>query len=105
LGLGITKLAEGGGYIRQFEDQGGMIHTPSRWSKQRLVNGGFKPEHVVVIPNGVNPDLYHPMANEEVAKIRSLQGFTPEDVVLLNVGSPAWCNALPDSGKPIDIYF
>jgi glycosyltransferase involved in cell wall biosynthesis len=94
LGLGITKLAEGGGNIRQFEDQGGMIHTPSRWSKQRLVNGGFKPEHVVVIPNGVNPDLYHPMANEEVAKIRSLQGFTPEDVVLLNVGSPVWNKGL-----------
>jgi len=94
LGMGITKLAEGGDDIRRFEAQGGVIHTPTRWSKQRLVHGGFKPEHVVVIPNGVNPSLYFPLQPQDIAAVRKHQGFSPEDVVLLNVGSPVWNKGL-----------
>ncbi|NBP37062.1 MAG: glycosyltransferase [Betaproteobacteria bacterium] len=94
LGLGITRFAEGGADIRRFEDHGGVIHTPTRWSKQRLIHGGFSAEHVAVIPNGVNPSIYYPLAPEEVLSIRTHQGFSPDDVVLLNVGSPVWNKGL-----------
>ena len=94
LGLGITRLADDGNDIQRFEALGGMIHTPSRWSKQRLIHGGFKPEHIAVIPNGVNPGIYFPMASEDIEAVRAQQGFTPEDIVLLNVGSPVWNKGL-----------
>jgi glycosyltransferase involved in cell wall biosynthesis len=94
LGLGITRFADAGDDIRRFESEGGLIHTPTQWSKQRILHGGFSATSVHVIPNGVNSELYFPMHQEEIAIIRKHQGYTDDDVVLLNVGSPVWNKGL-----------
>jgi len=57
-----------------------LVVTPSRWSRDGFVASGAPPERVVVVPHGIDPDLYRPAPDEERrAALRrrfGLNGFT-----------------------------
>ncbi|NNN15202.1 MAG: glycosyltransferase family 4 protein, partial [Acidimicrobiaceae bacterium] len=46
--------------------------TPSQWTKSILIENGVDPERVVVVPNGIDPDVYTPMGRRfELASKKS----------------------------------
>ena len=82
--------------LRQPEDlaayfgAGGLIHTPSHWSKDRLVAWGMPAAQVHVIPHAVHPAYFHPLQSAHIARMRQALDYQNEDVVLLNVGAHFW---------------
>jgi len=63
-----------------------VIVTPSQWSKQGFIDSGAPPERVVVIPHGIDTNIYHPLSSEERQSKR--QEFRwDEDFVFLNIGA------------------
>ena len=42
-----------------------VVLTPSQWSRDGFIESGGDPERIVVVPLGVEPDLYHPLREEE----------------------------------------
>jgi len=80
--------------FRRYAAEGGMIHTPSQWSKRRLIANGI-PEHIIhVIGHAVDPTYFHPLSRAQIEENRSNLGFHPEDVILLNVGTHHWNKGL-----------
>ena len=82
--------------LRQPEDlaayfgEGGLIHTPSHWSKDRLLAWGMPAAQVHVIPHAVHPAYFHPLQSAHIARMRQALDYQPDDVVLLNVGAHFW---------------
>ena len=82
--------------LRQPEDlaayfgAGGLIHTPSHWSKDRLLAWGMPAAQVHVIPHAVHPAYFHPLQNAHITRMRQALDYQPDDVVLLNVGAHFW---------------
>jgi len=80
--------------VRRYVGQGGRIHTPSQWSKRRLVANGI-PDHTIhVVGHGVDPTYFHQLSPSQIEENRSNLGFRSEDVVLLNVGTHHWNKGL-----------
>ena len=80
--------------VRRYAAQGGRIHTPSRWSKRRLVANGI-PDHIIhVVGHAVDPTYFHQLSQSQIEENRSNLGFQSEDVVLLNVGTHHWNKGL-----------
>ena len=80
--------------VRQYVAQGGRIHTPSQWSKRRLIANGI-PDHIIhVVGHGVDPTYFHQLSQSQIEENRSNLGFQSEDVVLLNVGTHHWNKGL-----------
>ena len=82
--------------LRQPEDlaayfgEGGLIHTPSHWSKDRLLAWGMPAAQVHVIPHAVHPAYFHPLQSAHITRMRQALDYQPDDVVLLNVGAHFW---------------
>lgn len=79
-----------GGNIAEFEAQGGVIITPSRWSRERLVDSGFQPETIKVISHAASPQYFFPMSRQQRFERRRDLGIAEHEVVLLNIGSAMW---------------
>ena len=47
-----------------------FIHTPSHWSKVGFVNAGLREDQVVVIPHGVDVNLFKKIPEERKKLIR-----------------------------------
>ena len=90
LGLGAQQLATLQPNAAAYFAAGGRVVTPSRWSRDRLIDAGLIPEHVHVVAHGVAGDIYRPMTADERLGVRQNLGFQPENVVFLNVGAPIW---------------
>ena len=67
-----------------------VVVTPSRWSRDRLIDRGFAEPGVRVVRHGVDRDLYSPMAAAERQANRKAIGIADDETVFLNVGLPAW---------------
>jgi glycosyltransferase involved in cell wall biosynthesis len=80
--------------IRQYAAQGGRIHTPSQWSKRRLVANGIPDDIIHVVGHAVDANYFHQLSASQIEENRSNLGFQPEDVVLLNVGTHHWNKGL-----------
>lgn len=89
LGLDGTSLVAGSD-IRQFESAGNIIVTPSRWSRDRLVDWGFRPDAVHVVPHGVSPTYFYPLPAQTIQNQRAALGFGQDEVILLNIGAAIW---------------
>ena len=61
--------------------------TPSQWSKQGFMRAGIGEELIHVIPHGVESSDFFRVEPELREFYRQLFGFSPDDVVLLNLGS------------------
>lgn len=80
--------------VDRYAARGGKIHTPSTWSKNRLMASGM-PEHIIhVIPHAADPNYFFQMDGDSIAKNREAIGYQADDVVLLNVGTHHWNKGL-----------
>jgi glycosyltransferase involved in cell wall biosynthesis len=64
--------------------------TPSHWSKAGFLRHGFRAEDVAVVPHGVAPEVYRPMAPADRAAARKGFGLADESFVFLSVGAMTW---------------
>ncbi len=62
-----------------------LIITSSHWSREGFIRSGAVPERVVVIPLGVDTQIYHPISEEKRQELRQLFGWN-ECFIFLNVG-------------------
>lgn len=76
--------------IKSYVANGNLIVTPSNWSRDRIIDFGFKDESVFVVPHGVDPTKFSPLSASERLAARSALGYTNDDIVFLNVGAPIW---------------
>lgn len=82
--------ADGGDDIRRFEAEGGIVITPSNWSRERIVNYGFSADAVVVVPHAANGEYFFPLPADLRQAQRRILGFGDDEVVLLNIGAVIW---------------
>lgn len=88
--LGFPDEAFGKQEVESYFEQGGLIHTPSNWSRHRLVAAGIPKEIIHVIPHSADPEYFYKIDNDINIVNRAKLGFNSDDVVLLNVGSHFW---------------
>jgi glycosyltransferase involved in cell wall biosynthesis len=93
LGLDAANFAAGAN-APAYCAAGHLAVTPSHWSRARLLDFGFAPESVLVIPHGVDGDNFFPFAEAELQAARAALGYGSDDVVFLNVGAPIWNKGL-----------
>lgn len=80
--------------VNRYASRGGKIHTPSAWSKSRLIASGV-PDHIIhVIPHAADSSYFFQMDNASISKNRELLGYQPDDIVLVNVGTHHWNKGL-----------
>lgn len=83
--------------VDKYAALGGKIHTPSHWSKKRLMASGIPEAIIYVIPHASDNDYFYPMHTEAIQQNRKTLGFQDDDVVLLNVGTHHWNKGLDAS--------
>ncbi|MDC8773254.1 glycosyltransferase family 4 protein [Roseateles albus] len=71
-----------------------IVITPSQWSCARLLDYGFAPDKVKVVPHGFKADTFHPMTSEEREQARLALGVKPHETVFCNVGVATWNKGL-----------
>lgn len=62
-----------------------VIITSSNWSKQGFLNSGAVSERVVVVPLGIEPNIYYPLKPEKRQALRQRFGWN-NAFVFLNIG-------------------
>jgi len=72
------------------------IVTPSAWSKEGFIRYGFSSENVIVVPHGVDTELYKPVDTDVRLEFRRKLGVSDAEVVFLSVGAMT-------PGKGIDL--
>lgn len=80
--------------VDSYASRGGMIHTPSRWSKTRLIANGIPEDIIHVVPHAADAKYFFPLDPTIIEQNRRALGFGSEDVVLLNVGTHHWNKGL-----------
>ncbi len=80
--------------VNKYASAGGKIHTPSQWSKKRLMASGMPEEIIHVIPHSADKDYFFPMDAATVTQNRQVLGYTSDDIILLNVGTHHWNKGL-----------
>jgi glycosyltransferase involved in cell wall biosynthesis len=73
---------------------GHLVVTPSQWSRERILDFGFEPESVHVIPHAVDSRKFYPYEPWERVSARAALGYEDDDLVFLNVGAPIWNKGL-----------
>ncbi len=94
--FGLTPGSfEGGiGDPALFTRRDDTIVTPSRWSRDRLLDWGFPDGKVEVIPHGVDGTVFAPLPPEDRQVRRRALGLADDETVYLNVGLPTWNKGL-----------
>jgi len=67
-----------------------LVVTPSRWSRDRLLDFGLSEASVTVVPHGVDASVFSPVSAAERVNLRKNLGIGNDDTVFLNVGAPLW---------------
>lgn len=62
-----------------------IIITPSQWSKTGFIRSGATPDRTIVIPCGLDPNIYKPLTKSEREALRKQLGW--DGFVFLNVGA------------------
>ncbi|GAB0119780.1 glycosyltransferase [Acidisoma sp. 7E03] len=94
LGLPLHNFAPSPERFAFFCRDDNRIVTPSRWSRDRIVEFGFPEEKVSVVPHGADRDLFSPLTAEERRARRSLLGLALDETVFVNVGGAFWNKGL-----------
>jgi len=82
------------GFADEYASRGGKIHTPSQWSKQRLLSNGVPESIIHVVPHAADEEYFYPLDAQSIALNRQNMGLDEDDVVLLNVGTHHWNKGL-----------
>ena len=64
-----------------------FIHTPSNWSKEGFLNAGFKNEQIIVIPHGIDKNIFNSSFEEDKINLKKKFNFNESDFVLTNIGA------------------
>ena len=64
-----------------------LLHTPSLWSKEGLINSGFDHNKILVIPHGVNKDYFNVVSFKEREILRNKKMIDKDSIVLTNIGA------------------
>lgn len=92
--LGLNDSNYNQEMVNIYAARGGKIHTPTTWSKNRLMASGM-PEHIInVIPHAADSNYFFQMDAEGIAKNREAIGYQTDDIILLNVGTHHWNKGL-----------
>ncbi len=78
-GIGAASMPEA------LENSDVTLITPSRWSRSGFLRSGVHPNQVVVVPHGVDTNLYKPLPEDERTALRQELGIT-DNFVFLNIG-------------------
>lgn len=62
-----------------------IIITPSHWSRTGFIRSGANPDRTMVIPCGIDPNIYKPVTKSEREALRKQLGW--DGFVFLNVGA------------------
>jgi glycosyltransferase involved in cell wall biosynthesis len=84
------------GSVSVIKEQDVTIVTPSAWSKEGFIRYGFSSDNVIVVPHGVDTELYKPVDIDVRLEFRRKLGISDEEVVFLSVGAMT-------PGKGIDL--
>ena len=68
----------------------GLIVTSSTWCWHRIVEGGFHPSRVKIIPLGVDAARFSQLEPNARRIIRARLGVEEDEFVFLNIGAPFW---------------
>jgi len=90
--LGLTetcfvKSSVGSDFFTRDEN---LIITPSSWARTRLIEYGFTPEKIHVVPHGVDTRVFIPSSPEERHHCRAGLGLHEDETVFVNVGVALW---------------
>ena len=75
-----------------FTEGNQLVVTPSAWSRDELVHLGMRPERVLVVPFGVDGNVFQPLLPAGRLQVRTQMGLAPDDFVLLHVGGMSAAN-------------
>lgn len=89
-GLSDRSFANAGAPLSAYTRDGNLVVTPSRWSRDRLIDRGFDEAGVRVVRHGVDPLACAPLPDDQRALNRRSLGFAEDAVIFLNVGLPSW---------------
>lgn len=67
-----------------------FVVTPTHWSRARLLDYGFAPDKVQVVPHGFKTDTFLPMSATQRERARQALGMLPHETVFTNVGVATW---------------
>jgi glycosyltransferase involved in cell wall biosynthesis len=62
-----------------------IIITPSHWSRTGFIRSGANPDRTIVIPCGIDPNIYKPLTKLEREDLRKQLGW--DGFVFLNIGA------------------
>jgi glycosyltransferase involved in cell wall biosynthesis len=89
LGLDEQSFVPGSD-IKEFEAGGNIIVAPSRWARDRIVDWGFQPSSVHVVPHAASTDYFYRLPEQTIRSQRAALGFSENEVLLLNIGAAIW---------------
>ncbi|WP_440908560.1 glycosyltransferase family 4 protein [Candidatus Pelagibacter sp.] len=72
---------------RLSENEKFFIHTPSYWSKEGFLNAGFRNDQIIVVPHGVDVNLFNLTSPIERNRIRAEFNLNESDFILSNIGA------------------
>jgi glycosyltransferase involved in cell wall biosynthesis len=81
------------GYVDENRLQDGLdnrdltIVTPSRWSAQGFYRAGFDESRVLVIPHGVDPEIFKPISKDSRREFRQAINIDDAEFMILSVGA------------------
>jgi len=93
LGIDADSFVAGSD-LKAFEASGGLVVTPSNWARDRIIDFGFKPESLVVVPHGASPDYFKPLPETLRRAQRTALGFRDDETLLLNIGTAIWTKGI-----------
>jgi glycosyltransferase involved in cell wall biosynthesis len=93
LAVSPFMLENGKSLEENHKDSDVVIITPSQWSKRGFLNSGADPDRVVVIPHGVDPQIYYPVESKKRSKLRNDLGWD-DSFIFLNISSMLVCKGI-----------
>jgi len=90
LGLSASSFAVEQSRHGFFTQDDNLIVTPTRWSRDRIIEFGFPAEKVRIVPCGVDNTIFNPLSPSERTANRENLGFREDECVFANVGGAFW---------------
>lgn len=90
LGFDSSSLFNPTQVLDEITADNNIVVTSTRWSRDRLIDFGFREDKVRVVSCGVDLATFCPLSVEEMAAQRKALQIPTDAVVFLNVGVPTW---------------
>ena len=90
LGLSRASFAAGAESSGFFTRDDNSIVTSTAWSRDRIIEWGYQPDKITVIPLGVDTATFRPIDNAVRDANRAALGIKDDEFVFMNIGIPAW---------------